>query len=284
MFKRFSPTSVGRWSTERPWLAISVWLAFVVAAVFALSLTGSKQLQNGAVGQSAHGYALMDSHRLGLNPHQYAYLHSDSLTAGAPSFHAAIDAIATRMRAALHGHVQVVIARNRHAALVAGEITGPFSSAALQRSVDAVRAAHPLIQSVLGTTGGDGASNDLSRAEQLSVPVTLLVLLIAFGALVAALVPVLLAATAVIAAFRTVRADQPAVPARRQRQDGRAADRDGRRRRLRPVLRRALARGAAPRPLHPRGARPDGPHVRAHGADRGHHGGDRDGRAVRDRV
>jgi MMPL family len=39
------------------------------------------------------------------------------------------------------------------------------------------------------------------RAERLSVPVTLLVLLIAFGAIVAALVPVLLGATAVIAAF-----------------------------------------------------------------------------------
>ena len=46
-----------------------------------------------------------------------------------------------------------------------------------------------------------GGGNDLHRAEQLSIPVTLLVLLISFGALVAALVPVLLAATAVIAAF-----------------------------------------------------------------------------------
>ena len=46
-----------------------------------------------------------------------------------------------------------------------------------------------------------GGGTDLSRAERLSLPVTLLVLLIAFGALVAALVPVLLAATAVIAAF-----------------------------------------------------------------------------------
>ena len=44
-------------------------------------------------------------------------------------------------------------------------------------------------------------SNDLRRAELLSVPVTLFVLLFAFGAVVAALVPVLLALTAVAAAF-----------------------------------------------------------------------------------
>jgi RND superfamily putative drug exporter len=46
-----------------------------------------------------------------------------------------------------------------------------------------------------------GTGNDLHRAEQLSIPVALVVLLISFGALVAALVPVMLAATAVIAAF-----------------------------------------------------------------------------------
>ena len=43
--------------------------------------------------------------------------------------------------------------------------------------------------------------DDLQRAELLSIPVTLLVLLFAFGAVVAALVPVLLALTAVVAAF-----------------------------------------------------------------------------------
>ena len=42
---------------------------------------------------------------------------------------------------------------------------------------------------------------DLHRAELLSIPVTLFVLLFAFGAVVAALVPVLLALTAVAAAF-----------------------------------------------------------------------------------
>src|SRR5207302_1789774 len=44
-------------------------------------------------------------------------------------------------------------------------------------------------------------NRDLHRAELLSVPVTLIVLLFAFGAVVAALVPVLLALTAVAAAF-----------------------------------------------------------------------------------
>ena len=44
-------------------------------------------------------------------------------------------------------------------------------------------------------------NDDLHRAELLSVPVTLIVLLFAFGALVAAIVPVILALTAVVATF-----------------------------------------------------------------------------------
>jgi RND superfamily putative drug exporter len=47
----------------------------------------------------------------------------------------------------------------------------------------------------------DAVNRDLHRAELLSVPVTLFVLLFAFGAIVAALVPVALALTAVAAAF-----------------------------------------------------------------------------------
>ena len=47
----------------------------------------------------------------------------------------------------------------------------------------------------------DAVNRDLHRAELLSIAVTLLVLLFAFGAVVAALVPVVLALTGVIAAF-----------------------------------------------------------------------------------
>ena len=71
----------------------------------------------------------------------------------------------------------------------------------------AVGRAHP--QVTVEETGDISASEardraverDLHRAELLSIPVTLVVLLFAFGAIVAALVPVLLALTAVAAAF-----------------------------------------------------------------------------------
>ncbi len=200
MFKRFSPAAIGRWSTRRPVLAIAAWLTFVVVAVLALALTGSKPLENGAVGESARGYALMDAHRLGLPAVQYAYLQSDTLTTGAPAFQAATHQVAARMHDALGGPTHLSIAGDRHAALVTAQITRPFDTPRLEASIRAVEAAHPGV-SAMAVDPTSGAGNDLHRAEQLSIPVTLVVLLISFGALVAAFVPVLLAATAVIAAF-----------------------------------------------------------------------------------
>ena len=112
------------------------------------------------------------------------------------------------MRTLLGGDVAVRVSRDRHSALVVGTITQPVSIDALRAAVLAAGAAHPQV-----TIERDGRhlgerrarptsiNRDLHRAELLSVPVTLLVLLFAFGAIVAALVPVLLALTAVAAAF-----------------------------------------------------------------------------------
>jgi RND superfamily putative drug exporter len=185
---------------SHPWRAIGAWLAFVLIALAALAWTGSKQLDNGAAGESARADTLLDRHQVGLSRREYGYLHSDSLRAGNPEFHAAIETVAARMRPALGSPVSVRISGDRHSALVAGAIGRSFSIDALQASVDAVGAAHPAVATaVAGAETGGG--NDLHRAELLSVPVTLLVLLLAFGTIVAALVPVLLAASAVLAAF-----------------------------------------------------------------------------------
>ena len=200
MTKRLTPTAIGRWSTRRPVLAIAVWMSFVVAAVIALSLTGSKPLDNGAVGESARGYALMDSHQLGLPQTEYAYLHSTSLNTDDAGFRAATDQVAARMGTALGGRPLISVSRDGHAALVTVTPTRQPDLAGLEGAVAAIGAGHPGVSAtVADPTSGSG--NDLHRAEQLSIPVTLLVLLISFGALVAALVPLALAATAVIAAF-----------------------------------------------------------------------------------
>jgi hypothetical protein len=161
MIKSFSPTSIARWSSRRPWRAIGVWLAFVVIAVLALSLSGTNQLQNGAVGESARGDALIQSRQLfGPNPSEYAYVHSNSLAVGAPAFREAVREVEARMRSALGGPVTVSIAGNTRSALV-GVGMNNFPGAGLPVSVAAVGASHPGVTTILTPSeiGGNGANS-----------------------------------------------------------------------------------------------------------------------------
>jgi RND superfamily putative drug exporter len=199
MRTRITPSGIGRWSARRPSLAIGAWLAFVVLALAALAVTGSKTLQNGVTGEAARAESMLQSHQAQLPEYEYAYLHSDSLRADDPTFRAAVRSVTTSMAGALGIRVSANVASSGQSVLLAGPISRPFSTDALRAQVSA--AGHAGVSAVLDDNSGGSANNDLSRAERLSVPVTLLVLLIAFGALVAAIVPLLLGATAVIAAF-----------------------------------------------------------------------------------
>ncbi len=191
--------AIGRWSAAHPWRAIALWLVFVVAAVGALALTGIKQLQSGTTGESARAETMMKSHQSRPTQHEYAYLHSDTLRTANPAFQTAIAKVMTSMEGALGGRVTTTVAKRGHSALVTSPIGRDFSADALASAVSAAGSRN--VTALLDDTTGQGGNNDLQRAERLSLPVTLLVLLIAFGALVAAIVPVLLGATAVIAAF-----------------------------------------------------------------------------------
>jgi hypothetical protein len=54
---------MAKWSARRPLRAIVLWLAFV-AVVGAIGFeTGIASLNNGAVGESARGYDLIDEHQ-----------------------------------------------------------------------------------------------------------------------------------------------------------------------------------------------------------------------------
>jgi uncharacterized membrane protein YdfJ with MMPL/SSD domain len=202
-----SVASVGRWSIRHPWLAIVAWLSFVALAIAALAATGTQSLANGSVGESARGYSLMDQHQAWPPAREYGYLHSGTLRVDNGVFRRAISDVRERMGIAAAGQTSVRISGDRRSALVVGVISSYVPIDDLRAAILAARAAHPAI--TIDETGDISAhdardrvvNNDLHRAELLSVPVTLLVLLFAFGAVVAALVPVLLALTAVAAAF-----------------------------------------------------------------------------------
>jgi putative drug exporter of the RND superfamily len=192
--------SIGRWSIHHPRVAVAAWLAFVVACVALGAISGTKTLDNGAVGESARGYAIMDKHSLWGPGRELAYLHAQS----APVPRSAIRDVERRFRALGLTPEQKLSADGR-SAVVSTQLTRAIAVERIRAAVAAAARAHPqLTIEETGVVSADQARNrtvdrDLHRAELLSIPVTLLVLLFAFGSAVAALVPVLLALSAVAA-------------------------------------------------------------------------------------
>ena len=91
---------------------------------------------------------------------------------------------------------------------------------------------------------GDSLDDDFKRAEFLSLPITLIILIVAFGALVAAGVPLLLAITAVIGTLGLVGPISQIVPMEESANSRDPADRARGRRRLLDVLPAAQDGGA----------------------------------------
>ena len=213
--------AAGRWSATHPWTAILAWLGCVVVLLVAGHMVGTARLSNpdqsvGQDGQAEH----MIARDFTQNAHEYVLFESGSLQVTAPAYQAAIGDLVTRIQATgrvinirspLERAYANQISANRHAALLQFNITGNINDSAttvvpVLAAVQAAAAAHPQIQ--IGETGdasvtkavNDTVIRDLRRAEALSFPITLVVLLIAFGAVVAALLPLGLATMAILAA------------------------------------------------------------------------------------
>jgi RND superfamily putative drug exporter len=209
----------GRWSSEHRKAAIFGWLAFVVISLAVGMGIGSKQLEDHDrfKGESAAAEkAIVDA---GMDPPagESILLRSETLTTKDPAFRAAIADVQQRVE-------QVAVVENvrggttstdGHAALVTFDVKGDAEKAqdhydAVTAPVQAAKGAHPGIE--MQQFGGassmkeleDAFGDDLRKAETLSLPATLLILLVAFGAIVAAGVPVLLALSAVAATMGLV--------------------------------------------------------------------------------
>jgi RND superfamily putative drug exporter len=105
-----------------------------------------------------------------------------------------------------------VVSHDGRSELIQFEVAGDPDNdqqtvAADQRAVAAVQARHPGLRVIeagdasVGRAIGDSVGADFRRAEVTSVPITLALLLLVFGALIAAGIPLLLAGSAVVTAI-----------------------------------------------------------------------------------
>ena len=295
---------IGRWSAAHWKTATFGWLALVLLAFAVGSQVGTKQADptKAGPGESGRMDRILDA-GFKLPASESVLIQSRSLRAGTPAFDAAVKDVVTRLstvaavqnvRSPLDPANVGQIAKDGRAALVEFEIRGDSTKAMdklspiLEQVADAQRA-HPGL--FVGEFGGASAAkavntafaHDLKSAGVFSIPLTLIILVVAFGALVAAGIPLLLALTAVFATFGLVGPAEPPAPTRARSVRRRAAGRARGRCRLLDVLPQARTRGTCCRAERAgrvggrrRHLRPLGAHLRPHGD-----GGD--GRLVPDR-
>jgi uncharacterized membrane protein YdfJ with MMPL/SSD domain len=216
---------MGRWSAYHWKTATFGWLGFVLV-VFALGgMAGTKSIDANEPGPGESGRMdeILDE-GFKQPAGESVFIESESLRVDDPAFGAVIEDVIRRIetldvvqnvRSPLDPENSGQIAPGGHAALVDFEIRGDADDAAdkigpvLDR-VDVAQQVHPeFFIGEFGAASGEDAivtayGDDLAKAGELSLPITLIILVIAFGALVAAGIPLLLALTAVFGTFGLV--------------------------------------------------------------------------------
>ncbi|MBX9361587.1 MMPL family transporter [Streptomyces sp. WAC04114] len=210
----------GGWSARHRWAAVGIWVLFVVLAM--------------GLGSAAGRVDVKDSDQLKGETHTAARIVEDAgidepagetvliqarggdLKATDPEFRDAVDAVVRAVEGT--GKVTEVtspyetktISKDGRSALVQFDMRGESDTAGervepVLKAVEGVQEDHASlrIEEIGGAsmmkTFDDAFGEDFKKAEYSAVPVAFGILLIAFGALVAALLPVALAVTAIMA-------------------------------------------------------------------------------------
>src|SRR3954452_8099643 len=218
--KRNLAARAGHWSAKHRKIAIGGWLAFVVIAFVLGGAIGTNTLSDDAGnGQSRVADKAITKADFPDKADEQVLVQSrdGKLKVSDPKFQTAVAGVVTELKSAkdvvdvqspLKKGNEGQVSKDGRSALVTFSIPGEDDlDTKVVPSLNATAAAqraHPDLRiEQFGDASADkalGASldDDFKRAEFLSLPITMIILIVAFGALVAAGVPLLLAITAVI--------------------------------------------------------------------------------------
>jgi uncharacterized membrane protein YdfJ with MMPL/SSD domain len=206
----------GRWSAAHWKTATFGWLAFVVAAVALGAMHGTIQQTDAEQtnGEAARAEQMLTAAHVENVASENVLVRSSTLTASAPAFRRTLEDVRARLaRTANVRHVHLgAVSKDGRLALVGFDVAGDADTAdtRVQPALDATAGLAATHRGFTIAEVGDASiskamnkvvSGGLSHAEKLSLPITFAILLLAFGAFLAAGIPVLLAFTAVLAAL-----------------------------------------------------------------------------------
>ncbi|MGV9560343.1 MMPL family transporter [Streptomyces sp. NPDC003401] len=210
----------GGWSARHRWTAVGIWVLFVFLAMALGSVAGRVDVKDSDQLKGETHTAAKIIEDAGIEEPASETVLVQARDAGLKStdaeFRAAVEAVVTAVEGT--GEVTEVtspydsrtISKDGRSALVQFDVRGDSDTAGeriepVLKAVEGVQKDHGAlrIEEIGGAsmmkTFDDAFGDDFQKAEYSAVPVALGILLIAFGALVAALLPVLLAVTAIMA-------------------------------------------------------------------------------------
>ncbi|HXK15378.1 MAG TPA: MMPL family transporter [Gaiellaceae bacterium] len=212
----------GRWSAAHWKTATFGWLGFAIIAVVLGAAVSVKQLTDAdmANGEAARAEHILQDAGFKVPATESVLVQSKTATVDEPALSATVASLVqtlsdepnvTNIVSPIENPTAGLISRDRHSTLVQFDVKGKAVDAKdkiapILQAVDQAQAGNPsLIVQEFGYASANYELNkrfarDMARAEYTSFPITIGILLIAFGALVAAGLPVILAFTAVLAA------------------------------------------------------------------------------------
>ncbi|WP_327086304.1 MMPL family transporter [Nonomuraea sp. NBC_01738] len=209
-------TRVAAWSAAHPWRAIIGWLLFVVLCLGAGIAAGTNNAgtEDYWIGEAGRAEELATGAGLQRQPGEHILIRARGGPLDLDAARAAARDVSARMAALPEvSHVSPA-ARSADGGMLMVAVTLKGAELDARKHVDpllaqtaAAQRAHPgLIVEQTGTASiskgvNDQRGDDLARSEAISFPVTLVTLLLVFGSVLMAAVPLLLALSSIAAAM-----------------------------------------------------------------------------------
>ena len=224
------PGFLARVSARRPWTAICVWIVLVAIAAILIRtmLTGATttELTLSGKAESAVAARLLEERLRGRNPMlELVLIQSGTFTVDAPEFRHKVESVAAEILSLGSGLVaagrnyyqtndETLVARDRSTTIVQLVLAGDFDEATanVARVLDVIAKADEEDDFRVLMSGAASIAfetnelsrHDLEQGERFGLPVALIILLVLFGSIVAALLPIGLAIVAIIVALGLV--------------------------------------------------------------------------------
>ncbi len=213
-------------SSARPWRVIGIWAVILVVAVglIATLLSGALTTENGLTNnpESVRADDLLKAWRGERHDNEIIIVQSQDLTVNDPAFQAKVEDIYQRINALGPGYIvggtnfyeshdPTLVSQDQHITIMPFQMAGSELDAAdtIDGVLNITEDANKDSQFTVLSAGGASinhdfqrvAKQDLQNGESIGIPIALGVLILVFGALTAAIVPIILGIFSIIVAI-----------------------------------------------------------------------------------